>query len=122
MIDIKKYTPYPDLPIFVKTRYGNIRKAELNSLFGAYHLTDNTHPMANIHLSYYDIISWKYCDDRNMQQCLFIENKFQRQKDAEEILLKVKLTWTDKLKFKTIYWLKDFKRHLYTTWDKRKIK
>ena len=107
MIDYKKYIPEMNLPIIVKTSWGEERKAVLDPYFagfGGYRLTDCIHPMQNCHLAPHDIIEWRYEDEQYMNECRFIKNTLERRKTADKILENVKITWWDKLKY-CLNWL-----------------
>jgi hypothetical protein len=104
MIDYKKYIPEMNLPIIVKTSWGEERKAVFDPYFAGYRLTDCIHPMQNCHLAPHDIIEWRYEDEQYMNECRFIENTLERRKTADKILENVKITWWDKLKY-CLNWL-----------------
>ena len=105
MVEYRKYIPYSNLPIRVRTKYG-VSEAILSEV--GYRYTNLTHPLQNAHLSHFDIIEWEYVDEKNMQECLFIENVYQRQKEAEDILRNIKITFLDKIKF---FFLRHFRQH-----------
>ena len=65
MIEYRKYIPYSNLPIRVRTKYG-VSEAILSEV--GYRYTNLTHPLQNAHLSHFDIIEWEYVDEKNIEE------------------------------------------------------
>lgn len=79
-LDWNKVTPYAGLQFYVKTSWGEIRRAILpndNCTLG-YRFTDCTHPLQNTNLPSHDIKGWRYVDKQNIGAFKFYENKYAR--------------------------------------------
>ncbi|HMG15869.1 MAG TPA: hypothetical protein VK590_10495 [Saprospiraceae bacterium] len=107
IIDFNKLEPYANLMIIAHTKYG-IRKVMFvinDYVFGIYKYMDCDHPQQNCLCSRYDIISWTYEDESNMEKLLFRENFYtkkieeeKRRAEADIILASIKPTLIDKIK------------------------
>lgn len=91
-LDINKFVPYADIEFYVKTSWGEIRKAinYSNPAIVGYRFIDCTNPLQNRNLSPYDILGWRYVDENYMNELAFYTNHYARQKEGEEILSNIK--------------------------------
>lgn len=98
MIDIAKFRPYTDLPIWVETKHG--RRMAINSTYWGLTYLDCTNSLQDIFCQECDILGWEYVDDCHMLDCKFIRNESAaalRQRQADKTLQQVFQPWYKRL-------------------------
>lgn len=84
-----RYTPYVDRPFEIQTEHG-IRQVIFDSHQMRYRATDCTHPMQNTSIYMSPDTRWRYINQKDTDDLLFQVNHYQREKDGQEILQKIK--------------------------------
>lgn len=96
-LKIDEWCPYPEKEIYVKTSWGETRKAK-DCMFG-FRLIDCTHPIMNCALSSADILAWRYVHQEDIDNVLFLKNHYKAIKNGEKIIESV----FEKPKIKNIF-------------------
>lgn len=84
MISIRDYLPCCDVPFYAVTRHGTRQVLALPYI--GYMYLDCTHPMQNNRCDIFDIIEWRYCDERFAEHLPLVKNTWMKQAEADHIL------------------------------------
>ncbi len=104
-MNVLKYFPKANVPVFINTNFGERRKGYYYG-GGCFRLTDCTNPMQNCNLPYHYVVSWQYQYDIDYSADME-PNYFEHIANGNEILNQIKkpLLYRIKLFFQKIKYL-----------------